>query len=102
VSSGGRIVAKSLQYIFLNYWFVMNETPHPWGWTQERRARQAAAIHRWQPWISATGPTTSAGKAISSRNADRPHSVMRQLDEIVGELKRVKRLVKNVAARRER
>jgi hypothetical protein len=80
----------------------MSETPHFWGWTEERRARQAAAIHRWRPWDSSTGPTTSAGKAISSRDADRPNSVTRQLKEIVGELQRVKRMVKDVAARRER
>jgi hypothetical protein len=89
-------------FIYQTIGSPMNETPHPWGWTPERRARQAEAIHRWQPWASATGPITSVGKAISSRNADRPNSVMRQLNEIVGELKHVKRLVRNVAARRER
>ena len=39
------------------------------GWTPERRAKQAAAIRRWRPWESATGPRTPAGKAKVSRNA---------------------------------
>ena len=39
------------------------------GWTDERRARQAEAIQRWAPWTKSTGPRTSVGKAVSSRNA---------------------------------
>lgn len=39
------------------------------SWTPERRKRQAAAIHRWQPWKQSTGARTDAGKAISARNA---------------------------------
>ena len=38
-------------------------------WTPERRAKQAAAIHAWQPWKRATGPRTVEGKAKASRNA---------------------------------
>jgi hypothetical protein len=38
------------------------------GWTPERRAAQAAAIHRWRPWQSSTGPRSAAGKARVSRN----------------------------------
>ena len=38
------------------------------GWTQERRERQAAAIHKWSPWNQATGPRSAAGKERSSRN----------------------------------
>jgi hypothetical protein len=41
------------------------------GWTEERRARQAAAIRRWRPWERSTGPRTAAGKARAARNADR-------------------------------
>lgn len=26
------------------------------GWTKERRAKQAMAIHNWEPWDRATGP----------------------------------------------
>ena len=36
---------------------------------QERRARQAQAIHRWRPWEHSTGPRTAEGKARSARNA---------------------------------
>jgi hypothetical protein len=39
------------------------------GWTPERKAKQAAAIRRWRPWQSATGPKTRAGKARASQNA---------------------------------
>ena len=38
------------------------------GWTPERRAHQAALIHRWQPWLRSTGPKTAAGKARVARN----------------------------------
>ena len=41
------------------------------AWTPERRAKQAEAIRRWQPWAQSTGPTTAEGKAVSSRNADK-------------------------------
>lgn len=41
------------------------------GWTDERRARQAALIHTWKPWTHSTGATTPEGKAVSSRNAHR-------------------------------
>jgi hypothetical protein len=39
------------------------------GWTPERRARQAAAIHLWQPWRRSTGPRTAPGKALVATNA---------------------------------
>jgi len=35
----------------------------------ERRAKQAQAIHAWQPWKRATGPRSNEGKAKASRNA---------------------------------
>lgn len=41
------------------------------SWTPERRAKQAEAIRRWQPWSKSTGPRTEEGKARSSRNADK-------------------------------
>lgn len=41
------------------------------GWTAERRAKQAEAIRRWQPWLQSTGPTSDSGKVRSSRNADK-------------------------------
>jgi hypothetical protein len=39
------------------------------GWTPERRARQSAAIRRWQPWRHTAGPKTAAGKARVAMNA---------------------------------
>ena len=39
------------------------------GWTSERRARQAAAIHRWKPWKTRQAHATSEGKKTASRNA---------------------------------
>jgi hypothetical protein len=41
------------------------------AWTPERRAKQAAIIAHTRPWERATGPRTDAGKAVSSRNADK-------------------------------
>lgn len=38
-------------------------------WTEERRKRQAEAIHRWRPWEHSTGPRTIEGKRRSSGNA---------------------------------
>lgn len=40
-------------------------------WTLEQRAKQSAAIQRWQPWASTTGPKTVDGKAKVSQNAYR-------------------------------
>lgn len=39
------------------------------GWTQERKAKQRAAIYRWRPWEKSTGPKTGAGKASVAANA---------------------------------
>lgn len=60
---------------------------HKWGWTAARRAKQAQAIHRWQPWLESKGPVTPQGKAIVSRNADKPNSMRRQVAGLMGELK---------------
>lgn len=38
------------------------------GWTPERKARQAALIRTWRPWVKSTGPRTAQGKARTSRN----------------------------------
>jgi hypothetical protein len=48
------------------------------AWTPERRARQAEAIRRWQPWAQSSGPKTAEGKAVSSRNADKGGHRVRQ------------------------
>jgi hypothetical protein len=66
------------------------------GWTPERRARQAAMIHTWAPWTASTGPRTPEGKARSSRNADRPESIKRQLQEIKHEVRSLVRLTKSI------
>jgi hypothetical protein len=39
------------------------------GWSPDRKERQSAAIRQWKPWERSTGPLTSKGKALSSRNA---------------------------------
>jgi hypothetical protein len=56
---------KKPKLIKTNYW--RNKMSK--GWSEERRLQQAAAIKQWQPWKSATGPKTKAGKKHSSRNA---------------------------------
>ena len=38
-------------------------------WTDEQKARQAVLIRTWAPWKQSTGPTTPAGKKVSSKNA---------------------------------
>src|SRR3546814_15299868 len=42
--------------------------PMSHGWTPERRAKQAEAIHCWKPWQESTGPKSHEGKARVSRN----------------------------------
>lgn len=51
---------------------AQTQTPHPSGWSPERRARHAAAIQRWKPWEKSTGPRTAAGKARAAQNAAKP------------------------------
>ncbi len=43
------------------------------GWTDERRAKQREAIHRWKPWENSTGPKTEEGKAQSAANGAIAH-----------------------------
>lgn len=40
-------------------------------WTPEQRAKQSAAIQRWKPWATTTGPKTPEGKAKVGQNAFR-------------------------------
>lgn len=49
------------------------------GWTPERPARHAALIRTWRPWECSTGARAAAGKARSSRNADKPESFNRRM-----------------------
>lgn len=65
------------------------------GWTPEQRQRLGEAVQKWKPWERSTGPRSSLGKAIASRNAfkggERP--ALRQMNRLVGEsLKRLNRL----------
>lgn len=64
-------------------------------WTPEARARQAALIGTWRPWMASTGPRTELGKATASRNADRGLGTvqLRQTRAMVAQL---------IAASRER
>lgn len=39
------------------------------GWSDERRARHAAAIRKWKPWERSTGPRTAEGKTKVAHNA---------------------------------
>jgi hypothetical protein len=41
------------------------------GWTEERKAKQSAMIHKWRPWEKSTGAKTKEGKDISKMNARR-------------------------------
>ncbi len=60
------------------------------GWTPERRARQAEAIRRWQPWARSTGPTTDAGKARTRLNAYKggTRPMLRELARVMREQER--------------
>lgn len=76
--------------------------PHPWGWTAERRAKQAQAIRRWKPWLKSSGPVTSEGKSRVARNAYKPASVRRQVAGMMADLKAVMRRLKTIEAARRR
>ena len=59
------------------------------GWTPERKARQAELIRQWRPWEKSTGPRTSAGKQVSSRNRER--GGLRELLRSIGRALRAQR-----------
>lgn len=59
-------------------------------WTDEQKAHQAALIRTWAPWKQSTGPTTPAGKRISSKNA-----VNYSLRELLREMARTNRELVN-------
>jgi len=79
-----------------------SDVPHPWGWTAERRAKQAQAIRRWEPWLKSSGPVTPEGKARVSKNAYKPNSVRRQITGIMADLRVVMRRLKAIEAARRR
>lgn len=47
------------------------------GWSPKRRKKARAAIHRWKPWLSSTGPRTREGKARVAQNANKGAAVRR-------------------------
>ena len=51
-------------------------------WTPERRAKQADAIHAWQPWKRATGSRTIEGKAKNASRNAYAGAMRRQLREL--------------------
>ncbi len=59
-------------------------------WTDEQKARQAVLIRTWAPWKQSTGPTTPAGKKVSSKNA-----VNYSLRELLREMARSNRELVN-------
>jgi hypothetical protein len=58
-----------MKRIFTNELMECNKMAN--GWTDERRAKQAALIRTWKPWEKSTGAKTPEGKAKSSKNAFR-------------------------------
>lgn len=40
-----------------------------WGWTEERKAKQAQWMRENRPWEKSTGPKTDAGKDAAKYNA---------------------------------
>ncbi len=58
-------------------------------WTAEERQTQSALIHRVQPWLYSTGPTSEEGKERSKMNA-RKHGLYSQ------EFKHYKRLMRDM------
>jgi hypothetical protein len=58
------------------------------GWTDERRAKQREAIHRWKPWLKSTGPRTPEGKAVVAANAYRAYFSRLPTDLLLAGIKR--------------
>ena len=99
--------SSGASFIKAEYWFAMSDLDpdagcHAWGWSTARRQKQSAAIRGWKPWLKSKGPITAQGKAIVSRNADKPDSVRRQVAGMVYELKAVRRQLKVIEAARRR
>ncbi len=70
-------------------------------WTSEQRAKQAQAIHNWQPWKYSTGARTPEGKAASSQNViigqrKRRHELEQARQELQAILAKIQRLARCV------
>ncbi|MEZ5813193.1 MAG: hypothetical protein R3E13_00460 [Alphaproteobacteria bacterium] len=66
------------------------------GWSEERRAKQAANRRKFQPERHSTGPKTPEGKAVSAQNAEKSglySAEMQQLKELMREQKRILKLL---------
>jgi hypothetical protein len=61
--------------------------------TAAGRARLRAAALRHQPWLSATGPVTSAGKAQAARNGKRRQLGSRSVRELRADVRAARQLV---------
>ena len=57
-------------------------------------------IRTTKPRLKSTGLRIVKAKAVSARNADKPNSLRRQLQAIVGEIRRVRRELKEILIRR--
>lgn len=68
-------------------------------WTAEQKLKQAEVVRTWAPWSKSTGPKSSEGKALVSRNAwkggCRAHSreLIKQVNE---ELRAARQLLSKV------
>src|SRR5436309_3029375 len=80
-----RTVASQIS-VKTNYW----GRAMGYGWSPERRAKQAEAIRQWCPWQQSTGPRSIDGKAASSRNAYKGAEWRRRRNEL-SELRRLLR-----------
>lgn len=58
-------------------------------WTTEEREKQSQLIQNWKPWRHSTGARTPAGKAISSRNANKGgiRSICREMNTLLRDYK---------------
>lgn len=70
------------------------------GWTEERRAKQRAAILRRAPWKKSTGPRTEAGKKKSAQNAYKHGHRGREWREFYALLAKKRLYVRRVLAER--
>jgi hypothetical protein len=61
------------------------------SWTNERRQQQSQRIRACRPWEKSTGPRSTEGRAISSRNA--------YVGSFKQEKRRIARLINQISRR---